>query len=410
MNTRKLLRYGLVAALLPLGACSDLLQVEAPGNVPDENLNSTDAVSSMVIGMSHDVSEGMDETLWFFAYGAGELWDAGSYGYGQFARGIWDEEDVNHYWQWMQEPRWVAEDGIRRMEDVIYKEKPEWFAKNKDVARAHFFAGITNRYLGENVCEAVFDGGSAEAYTAHFDRGIDYFTKAIEIGKAAGAEDEVTAAYGGRASLRAWNGDWAGAVEDAKMVPVDFRYDAIFSMPTPSNSLQYETYSRYEYTVYSTEFADHPDDPRAPWRIVYNKDGSVATGANGKTPFYQQMKYPERDSDVPLVKGTEMLVLRAEAALRDGDIAEAYRLMNEARAFYEMEPLAVPASLEEAWATLRYERGATNWLEGRRLWDHRRWYAETGPAHDDFLDGNGDPRQQCVPISEEERRTNPNLG
>jgi hypothetical protein len=410
MKMTRLYGVAALAALLPLGACDGLLQVDAPGNISDDDLNRRSAVAGLVVGMSRDLTVGLDRTLWFLAYGAGELFDSGSYGYGEFARGQWDEEDVDGFWARMQQPRWVAENGIQRMEEEIFADNPAAFANSPLVARAHFFAGITNRYLGENVCEAVFDGGPAEPFTNHFTRAESYFTRAIEIAGAAGATDLVHASYGGRASVRAWQGDWAGAVSDAQQVPVDFVYEAIFSTPSPSNDLQYETYSRYEHTVYNTEFENHPDDARAPWRIVYNADGSVATGANGTTPAYQQMKYQERDSDVPLVKGTEMLVLRAEAALRNDDIPGAYLLLNEAREFYGMTPLTPAATLDEAWATLRFERGATNWLEGRRLWDHRRWFAETGPAHDDFLAGDGEARKACVPISDEERRTNPNLG
>jgi hypothetical protein len=79
--------------------------------------------------------------------------------------------------------------------------------------------------------------------------------------------------------------------------------------------------------------------------------------------------------------------------------------MNEARDFYGMDHLTPPATMEEAWADLRYERGATLWLEGRRFADERRFYNETGPAHWSFLDG----RATCVPISEAETLANPNL-
>ena len=111
--------------------------------------------------------------------------------------------------------------------------------------------------------------------------------------------------------------------------------------------------------------------------------------------------------------GTEMLVLRAEAALRNNDIPGAIGLLNQARAVTvlmgrtvgSLPALSVPATLAEAWSILHYERGATTWLENRRFWDERRWFAETGPAHFDFLNG----RDKCIPISDEERRANHNV-
>jgi hypothetical protein len=111
-----------------------------------------------------------------------------------------------------------------------------------------------------------------------------------------------------------------------------------------------------------------------------------------------------------------MLVLRAEAALRmDGaaGIGPAFDLLNQARAQYGMSSLATPGTLDEAWATLRYEREATVFLENRHLWDVRRWYDDTGPAHDNYLADAVDPgqtiRDSCIPISKEERNSNPNV-
>ena len=51
------------------------------------------------------------------------------------------------------------------------------------------------------------------------------------------------------------------------------------------------------------------------------------------------------------------------------------------------------------------QRGATLWLEIRRLEDERRWSADTGAAHDSFLDN----RDKCIPISQAEKLANPNF-
>lgn len=397
-------RIGLVALLTSVGACEKILEVEAPGRIADEDLNNLDAFPALVVGMSYNLSDAMDEVLQFSALASGELWHGGSYDWADIPRGIILPEDVNGEWADMQQARWVAEHGIVRMSE-LYEEGA--FNSSPLVARAYLLAGFSNRMLGEMLCETAIDGGPKEPHTVHFDRALGQFTNAIEIGEAAGTEDIVTAAYAGRASIKAWMGDWAGAALDAAQVPADFEYMAILQTPEPSNDLQYETYDRPEYTVYNTLFAEHPDDPRAEWRVVYEDDGSVATSANGATPFYQQQKYTDAGSDIPLTKGTEMLVLRAEAALRNSDIPGAFLLLNEARDFYGMEPLATPATLEEAWDTLHYERSATVWLENRHLWDARRWFAEgeSSPAYYSFLEG----RDQCVPISEEEVDSNDNF-
>ena len=93
-----------------------------------------------------------------------------------------------------------------------------------------------------------------------------------------------------------------------------------------------------------------------------------------------------------------MRVLQAEAALRKGDYAAAEDYLNQARAKWNMEPLTLPTTPAEAWATLRFERYATLWLEGRKLWDMRRWRVEGAPMEDPLRSG----RDLCFPISQNE--------
>jgi starch-binding outer membrane protein, SusD/RagB family len=404
LGTRAL-RAAALVTLIPLAACGDLFETEAPGRIADENLDNDAAVPGLVVGMSYDLAQAMDGLLEAWVpLAAGELFHGGSYDWDQVPQGVMRPEDVNGIWGDLHQARWVAETGIERIRDIMAEDDGA-FERSPLVARAYLLGGFANRTLGENVCETAIDGGERQASTIHFERAIEQFDQAIAIGDAAAVDDVVTAAYGGRASAKAWLGDWDGAVMDAQQVPSDFEYFALLSADGESNTLAYETHDRFEYTVFRTEWADHPDDPRVPWSIVYEEDGSVAKGANGTTDYYQQEKYTNQDDDIALTKGTEMLVLRAEAALRAGDIPSAFTLLNEARAEYGMDPLVTPTSLTDAWQTLHVERGATTWLENRRLWDLRRWFEESGPAHHDFLAD----RDRCIPISEEELNTNENL-
>ena len=43
--------------------------------------------------------------------------------------------------------------------------------------------------------------------------------------------------------------------------------------------------------------------------------------------------------------------------------------MKKARSKWDMAPLTLSTAPAEAWATLRFERYATLFLEGRKLWD-----------------------------------------
>lgn len=409
-TTSKLIRYGLALALVaPTVACSDVLSldVEAPGRIADGDLNTRDAVPGIVAGMSYDLTQAIDGSLQSVLLASGELWHGGSYDFGTYPRGELSDtpEDWDGEFGTLQQARWVAEDGLRRIATLL---EPAEFERNANVARAYLLAGFANRTLGELQCTSTIDGGPEVPNTEHFVRADSLFTRAIAVGGAANQGAIVNAAYGGRASVRAWLGNWGQAVADAQQVPADFEYDAVYStaVGAVSNDLVFETYSRKEFTVFNTIWeTNDPDDPRVPWRIVYDNSGQVEKGQDGETDFYQQRKLQTEDDDLALTKGTEMLVLRAEAALRDGDIAGMTSLLNDARAEYGLAPLSEPATEAEAWALLRMERGATLWLEGRRLWDLRRWQQAGGLQADPFAQG----RDLCFPISLEEQRVNPNL-
>lgn len=404
-TTSRWYRMAALLALVPFAACSDILSldVEAPGRIADEDLNNIDAVPGIVAGMSYDLTEAVDATLQDVVMAGGEIGHGGSYDFGAIPIGkfMTDDTDWDAEYNSMSQARWVAEAGLRRIADIL---EPAAFEKSADVARAYLLAGYANRLMGELQCRTTFDDGPDEPHLAHFTRADSLFSRAIQVGTAANQSNTVTAAYGARASVRAWQGRWSDAVADATKVPTTFVYSAIFSVAY-QNDFQYETNLRREFSLYGTMWAEITDDPRAPWDIPLDSKGQPLRGQDGQTIFYHQLKYIDPGDDVPLTHGAEMRVLQAEAALRTGDYAGAQGFLNQARAKWKMTPLTLPTTPTEAWEVLRYERYATLWLEGRRLWDMRRWKVEGAPMADPFAVG----RDLCFPVGNEEFRSNPNV-
>jgi hypothetical protein len=285
-------------------------------------------------------------------------------------------------------------------------------------ARAYVFAGLANRLLGEHVCDAVIDGGAKDTFVVHFQRAEAHFTEALRVAQnlsPTSLRDSLSrVAYGGRASVRAWLDNWPDAALDAAQVPTRYVFAAVFSTNTPAetNDLVFETgQNRNEYTVFSTRWAQVFGDPRVPWDTSKTESGAIQPGQDGQTPFFRQRKLNGLGADVPLVKGTEMLMLRAEAALRavPADVPGAMALINQQRAFYDPTGAILPplsATTEaEAWPILQNERAAVLWIEGRRFWDLRRWNGEQPPIENTFLD----QRDKCIPVSENEEQSNPNI-
>jgi len=386
--------------ILSLAGCGDFLDVTNPGPVEDDALDRPEAMPALVHGMSSDLSYALSRMSYITALAAGEQSSSGSYLWTKaVAGGVMDIDEAPDVWGAMQRARWVAESGLARMQAVLGSD----FESSPLAARAYLHAAYSNRMLGESVCQAVFDGGPPGDPKQHFERAESHFTSALAIAQSAGDAQAVSAALAGRASVRASLARWDEAVADAEKVPIGFSYDAIFSLNSgrENNYFVSETYNRLEATEYGTEWAEVFGDPRVRWDTLYDAGGSVRKGQDGQTPVFQQRKYATFADDIPLAKGTEMLLIRAEAVLRDDDVPGAVEFINQERAFYGLGD-ASASTPAEGWALLQRERGAVLWIEGRRLWDLRRWHAE---GLNDFLEG----RDDCIPPSREEQAANPNF-
>ncbi|HEU4643600.1 MAG TPA: RagB/SusD family nutrient uptake outer membrane protein [Gemmatimonadaceae bacterium] len=386
------------STLAATAACD--LSVTNPGSTRDQDLNTPSAMPALVNGMSGDLSYSLGYLAREGSVMTDELRESGTYpAMGRFDQGIIDDVDAGSLWDNAQEARWVAENGIDRMKQVLQAD----FETSPLSARAYLYAGFANRVLGENMCDAVIDGGPRQSDSVYFQRADSEFTEALRLAQAQGVDSLALTALAGRAQVRADLGRWTDADADAAQVPADFRFDAIFSTNSEreNNNLAYETTTRREVSVWGTQWAATNADPRVPWDTLFTSAGVVQKGNNGSTPFFRQKKYPGVDAPIPLAKGTEMLLIRAEAALRDGAVPAAMGYVNDERAAYGLAALDV-SDADSAWTVLQSERGAVLWLETRRLWDLRRWYAE---GRTTFLEG----RDTCIPISQAEQSSNPNL-
>ncbi len=422
---------GALISILFVFGCS--FDVTNPGPVQDEFLDDPQAFDAIVNGVARAYSvalAGDDDggiVKWISTV-TREIFPSGnqvSFGVGPFAeQGLIEPEVVELPWNGAQNARWMAETAIERLEGVLGGDA----GSDPLVAEVYMWAGFANRLLGENMCQAVFDGEDAQPPEAFLTSAEDQFTTAIGIAEAAGADEIATASVAGRASVRMDLGDWDGAVADAGAVPVNFAFQAqYFNIDEPDYNIwawskmgaPYRSFSVWNtpYEAYGTT-----GDPRVGWDLDPESEfGNLARPCCGQVPFMRQTKYNAVDDPIDLADGREMLLIQAEALLRDGDWPAAMQIVNDdLRGPLGVAPWTV-SDLAEAWTAFRFERGIELWLEGRRLNDHRRWEAESAagmergshqpledPANPDtFLDPN---RSLCFPIPQSETNTNPNVG
>jgi hypothetical protein len=385
-----------VAAVALLTGCD--FTVTNPGPVLDDQLNTPTAIPALVNGMGGDLSNAIGNYLTRGSLAGLELVHSGNFAAErQFFLGVIRPEDVNGDWARMHTARWVAENGLVRMKAILGTA----FDANANTPRAYLYAGFANRFLGENVCESTIDGGPKVPNTEHFVRAESLFTRALVTATAQNNTALVNAALAGRAQVYADQGKWTQAAADAALVPATFRHNAIFSTNTARENMDLatQTISRREVTVWNTVWvADR--DPRVPYDTV--KTGTTITkGQDGTTNFFRQRKYITLGDPMPLAKGTEMLLIRAEAALRNNDVTSAMTFINQERAVSTL-PALTATTVDQAYTILMRERGAVLWLEGRRLFDLKRWLAE---GKNSSLQG----RSTCMPISQVEAGSNANL-
>ena len=423
-------KAGLIAILVLASHALVGCDVINPGPVVDEFLDAKEAHQALVNGAASRVSTAVGSVAVTTAMTAREVFPTGETSVccdvlvqagvlspnGDLDGG----PDRPLIWISAHQARWIAEDAARRFEAL----GPEVSASV--LSEAYLYGGYANRLMGENFCQAVFDGGPAEPSVRHFERARDQFTKAI----AKGGSAVVTAAYAGRASVHLWMGNVDAALADAEKVPFDFVFQ-VRADPSDwvTRNAVYNANANAPwraYTGWKTWFGDYYLETGDP-RVAHGTDarfpfGNASLQGYGPVPWTFQLKYPGYASPFDLSTGREMALVKAEALLVKAQWQPAMELINRLRATVisntTRQPLApwTANSLAQAWTFLKRERGIELWLEGRRMGDIRRW--EDGgtlgvvdwPSFESVTPlFSQHQRDDCIPIPDIERDTNTNL-
>jgi len=422
MVTSHVTRRGtlLSAALLGLLAACDTTVVN-PGRVQEVFLFETEAQEAIVSGIGRAAAEAQNYVGYTGAAVTREIHPSGSTGsFGitvEWQNGELDYETIGTHWNLSQRARWWGDDGIAKIMETGAEDQA-------NLAEAYLWTGYAYRLLGENFCVSVIDGEGAGPRSVYYERAIARFDQAASLGSG----DMAMAAVAARAAVKAFSGDWSGAMADAAGVPDNFVFHMPYfatagnatrhriqlaSQPEPYNA-HIQRYTRYE--DYSMSENNPDGDPRVPYRVT-DETGDAAVQCCGQVPWWPQTKYADSGSDIPLSKGTEMRLIEAEAMLVGGDWQGAMGKINALRMAAGVEP-AMATNTAEAWTALKFERGVVLWLEGRRLGDFFRWNRDNTPGDLHSLEQPSGSQNEgshlvqqdlCYPISRGEVDTNPNI-
>lgn len=404
-----------LCALL-LGGCdvNSLLDVDAPGQIPADRLENPAYAGLLVNGAVADfecaqgafvlVSGIISDELadaqlgsagWWYDRRNASLQTGGAYGVNGCA-----VNQTPGVYRPLSTARWAADNALRNLQAWTDAQVPNRTAL---IATAAVHAGYSLAGLGMIMCSAALDAGPEMTSQQLFALGEERFTTAIDAATAANNATLRNAALVGRARLRLFQGNTAGARADAQQVPIGFvfsatasqdnnrRYNRVFASNVLNGFYTVETQSRNLTTGGQV-------DPRT----QVSAPGQLA--ADG-TPLWVQHKYTTYGSPIPVAKGTEAQLIIAEI---DGGQA-AVNIINALRDraglphFSSMDPAAIRAAVIE-------ERRRELWLEGHRMYDIRRLELPLVPAPGTpFVRGGTYGNTTCLPLPDIERFNNPNI-
>ena len=397
VSLRRLAATALTLALVT-GGCKGVLEVSNEQDILDKNLDSPDAVVPIMNGVMGDFALAYANAIDIIGLFGQELQHTGSFptwrevetGIGTRPSGTGDQVYQN-----VSRAIWVADTAAVRFRSFLPDAE-----KRFELATVLMWGGFAHFMLADNFCELTFHGGPAVTPEAGYERALAAFDDAVKVATAANRVDVLNGSLGGRARAKLMLGDYAGARDDARLVPQGYRLMALYGNNTRENNGVATTTT----TLIRREAGVHPrfyNDPlfKADPRTSFRDKGDTAKGPDPTRKFVEQLKYPARDTPIPVFTWQEARLIEAEAELALGNPAAAVTLINQVRAASNLPAYAGATDAASVRAQLVYERQAELWLQAQSLVDWRRFNLQFATQ----------PRDECFEIGQLEFDTNPNL-
>jgi len=279
-------------------------------------------------------------------------------------------------------------------------------------AQANLYSGFSYAALGMAMCQAAFDKGPLVNQLGIFALAEQRFTAAIAAAQAASLTNVLNAAYAGRARVRLYQHNTAGAIADAQLVPAGFvfnaamdatnarRFNHIYSAISTSGALTVETTAR----ALTTETGQV--DPRS---ATIRLNTAPADGLNQiwiPTKYNAATLTAGQSIPQPITRYAEAQLILAEA---QGGTSAA-NIINTMRAAVSLTPYTGPTDAASIKALIASERQRVLFLEGVRAFDIERLNLPLVPAVGSaYLQGGVYGGTVCFPVPDIEKNNNSNI-
>ena len=296
--------------------------------------------------------------------------------------------------------RWVADNLVNLLGGWTDAEVD---SRVERMARAYLLGGFSIYMLGSAQCTAALDGGPELTSMQLFAEAETRFTAAMTGGGSAITD----AARVGRARVRLYQGNTAGALTDAQAVPAGFVMN-IF--PSAGEARLYNRV--WSANIFNFSYGVPPwsrdlmtggvVDPRTP-----TNDTGRLTGW-GPGSVWAQEKYPSADTPMPIARWAEAQLIIAE--IMGG--ATAVGIINALRTPHSLPVFSssIEADIQDMVVA---ERRRELWFEGFRAYDFRRLnlplFPLPGADYQPGVKGGSYGDELCIPIPIIETFNNPTL-
>ena len=421
----RVLRRALVATLaasLFATACdtSDLLDVQVPNSVPDDIYDNPAFATLMVNSVIGDFECAFGSFVVAEGLLTDELHDSalnnGNWNMDRrdnaFTSGFYGTNScttVTGVYTPLSTARGEADAAIERLNGWTTAQVPNLEALK---AQANLYAGFSYAALGMAMCQAAFDKGPLVNQLGMFALAEQRFTAAITAAQAASLTNVLNAAYAGRARVRLYQHNNAGAIADAQLVPAGFvfnaamdatnprRYNHIYTAISTSGVLTVETTAR----ALTTE--NGQVDPRS---ATIRLNTAPADGLNQifiPTKYNAATLAAGQSIPQPITRYAEAQLILAEA--QGG--AAAVNIINTMRAAVNLNPYTGPTDATSIRSLIASERQRVLFLEGYRAFDIERLNLPLVPAvGSPYLQGGVYGGTVCFPVPDIEKNNNPNI-
>ena len=281
-------------------------------------------------------------------------------------------------------------------------------------ALANVYTGFSYAALGMSMCQAAFDRGPLVNQQGMFALAEARFTAGIAAAQTAGASstDMLNAARAGRARVRLYQHNTAGAIADAQLVPSGFVFNATMDAVTARrfnhvyNAIATGASLTVEPTARALTTENGEIDPRSATVQL------TRVSADGISLIFIPAKYNAATLTAgealpqPITRYAEAQLILAEA--QGG--AAAVAIINTMRAAVSLKPYTGATDAASITSLIAGERQRVLFAEGVRGYDIERLNLPLVPAAGTpYLQGGVYGGTVCMPIPDIERYNNPNI-